>query len=130
MKNKEFSSLQNNLHRIISKERAKEIAAHWHSGQWSALYSFASTGEIHIKKSLQYINELIKECQSEYHTAMPEYRSERDKKELKSLIRYFLKHLPSIEFVEHPVYRYAYPQLSDKNGIEVFETVDGIRLPV
>lgn len=30
----------------ITLEKARDIAYSWHSGQWSRLYSFASTGEI------------------------------------------------------------------------------------
>lgn len=29
---------------MITRERAREIAAQWHGGQWSPLYMFASSG--------------------------------------------------------------------------------------
>jgi len=31
--------------KTISLKTAKEIAADWHGGQWSALYAFASSGK-------------------------------------------------------------------------------------
>lgn len=31
---------------MISEEEARKIASHWHEGQWSGLYAFASSGTI------------------------------------------------------------------------------------
>lgn len=129
----EFNALKNNLNRVISEKRALEIAGQWHGGQWSALYSFASSGEMFTQFSLEYINECVNNIQSEYHTSKSVYQSEKDKRELKSLIRFFLKFLQdavNIEFVIHPNYGYTFPQLSQNNDLEVFELVNGLKLPV
>jgi hypothetical protein len=45
---------------IISKNRAQEISSHWHSGQWSALYSFASSKSYVEDYYVDYINEIDK----------------------------------------------------------------------
>ena len=43
---------------IISKLKAVELAAAWHGGQWSALYSFASTGKFDQKQYKDYLSEI------------------------------------------------------------------------
>lgn len=40
-----------------------EIASHWHGGQWSALYSFASTKEIHLPIA-DYLSEIEEDLSS------------------------------------------------------------------
>jgi len=42
----------------INVNRAMEIASHWHNGQWSALYQFASSGKILKENYQRYLNEL------------------------------------------------------------------------
>ncbi len=38
----------------INLERAREIAGYWHTGQWSALYAFASTGKTSFPTEVLY----------------------------------------------------------------------------
>jgi hypothetical protein len=64
---------------IISKNRAEEICSHWHSGQCSALYSFASCKEYVSEYYSDYLNEISKCIPSNV----------RDKAELNSLKRFF-----------------------------------------
>jgi len=53
----EFSGQQNRL----DLTQARQLAAEWHSGQWSPLYAFASTGKIedeeHKKNLIREIDE-------------------------------------------------------------------------
>ena len=44
--------------KTISLAKAKEIASHWHGGQWSALYQFASSGKVLNENFHRYLNEL------------------------------------------------------------------------
>ena len=64
---------------IIRKKRAIEICSHWHGGQWSALYSFCSTGRYIDKKYSDYLSE-IKENNPQ---------KVKEKAELNSLKRFF-----------------------------------------
>ena len=43
---------------IISKNRAQEICSNWHGGQWSALYSFASSKTYVEEKYNDYLAEI------------------------------------------------------------------------
>ena len=56
----------------IELSEARSIASDWHSGQWSALYAFASSG--HIRSDLDIeVEKIIREC--EQRVADPEYAS-------------------------------------------------------
>jgi hypothetical protein len=68
-----------NMGTVISKNRASEICHNWHGGQWSALYSFAS--------SKCYVDEKYKEYISEIHENKP--TNAKDRTELNSLKRFF-----------------------------------------
>lgn len=52
---------------MIDLARAREIAANWHGGQSSPLYSFTSTGELHgqdhIERLIGEIGDNISDCQ-------------------------------------------------------------------
>ena len=41
-----------NIYAVFGIETAKTLASNWHGGQWSPLYSFASTGQIVNKDAL------------------------------------------------------------------------------
>jgi hypothetical protein len=45
---------------IISKQKAMSLAAQWHSGQWSPLYSFASSGTYDDSKHDDYVRECVR----------------------------------------------------------------------
>lgn len=47
---------------MITLETARQIAKEWHSGQTSALYAFASTGNVDSAPFHDYMRE-ITECQ-------------------------------------------------------------------
>lgn len=64
---------------IISKREAREIASHWHGGQWTALYSFMSSGEIDPPVD-KYIEEVAENFPVE---------NKKDKMELKKLLQFF-----------------------------------------
>lgn len=64
---------------IISKNRASEICSDWHGGQWSALYSFASSKNYVEKKYMDYLSEIKENKPS----------TVKEKAELKSLKRFF-----------------------------------------
>jgi hypothetical protein len=64
---------------IISKSKAIELASAWHGGQFSALYSFASTGKFDLKLYRDYLSEI-----SENKTTSNKYQLE-----LKKLKKWF-----------------------------------------
>jgi len=71
----------------VTRKRAQVIAAQWHGGQWSALYSFASTG--------QYLPELHDQYLKEIDTDICErFTSPKHSKELYHLQTYFLSRKP------------------------------------
>src|SRR6185503_2195749 len=100
--------------RLISNERAKQICSHWHGGQWSALYSFTSTGRFFPEKTLQYFKE-IETCLRPDFALHPGTLSKKDEKELNSLKRYMLNIARAngypVEFEAHKVYGYLIPYL-------------------
>lgn len=67
--------------RTISKEKAIAICAQWDGGQWCPLYSFLSTGKIHlpINEYIAVINENLQQT-----------TTKKDVKELKALKNFFL----------------------------------------
>jgi hypothetical protein len=64
---------------IISKNRAMQICSHWHGGQWSALYSFASSKQYRDEWYGDYLKE-IENCMAV---------KQKEALELKSLKRFF-----------------------------------------
>lgn len=66
----------------ISVQKAREIASHWHGGQWSALYQFASSGVVTKENLNRYFSEINSDLNGASH---------KDKKELKSLELFFVK---------------------------------------
>ncbi len=64
---------------VISKLKAIELAAAWHGGQWSALYSFASSGKFIPNLYKRYLSEI-----SENKTTSNKYQLE-----LKKLKKWF-----------------------------------------
>lgn len=46
--------------KVLTKERAIQIAKWFHTGQWSALYLFADTGNISKNYESDYIGEVDK----------------------------------------------------------------------
>jgi hypothetical protein len=111
--------------KFISKERAKEICSHWYGGQWTALYSYASTGEYCEKYALKYLKEIEEELQNEFFSVYPRVLTGKEYRELNSLKNYFLKIGLPIVFHPHPVYGYNIPFLVTEN-----KNVDSLHLPI
>lgn len=102
--------------RMISKKSAQTICGHWHGGQWSALYSFASTGRFYPEKTLQYFKE-IETCLRPDFALHPGSLSKKQEKELNSLKKFMLNEARAngypVEFEAHKVYGYLIPYLLD-----------------
>ena len=86
-----------------------EIAANWHDGQWSILYSFASTGELTHYKLESYLRD-IDICQP---------RTMNDNRELLKLRRYVTVHF------QKPVYKVYVTNTNnpDKDNKDLVATV-------
>lgn len=100
----------------ITTIRAKEIASHWHGGQWSALYQFASSGIMTDENTLRYFREVEDALHPEYNL-YPGELTQKEERELTLLKRYFLiesekRGLP-VEFHKHELYGYLIPYLME-----------------
>jgi hypothetical protein len=73
--------------RPITETEAREIASQWHSGQWSALYSFSSSGKVSTD-AITETKDTLKDAR-ETEKSTEEYF--RDIQELKSLLAYLLQ---------------------------------------
>lgn len=72
------------------------IASLWHSGQWSALYSLASTGQV---RSLSHARDIRSEARRELERIGTEDQSRqarRDRKQLRTLLRYVRREVTEI----------------------------------
>ena len=99
--------------RYITEQRAKEICDAWHGGQWSAIYQYASSGIFVRDNALRYVMEVLKDMYPEYWCAWETDVPTKDMRELRSLVRYFIKvarenDIP-ITLEKHPVYGYEFP---------------------
>jgi hypothetical protein len=105
---------------ILSKDRAREIASHWHGGQWSALYQFMSSGVYMPQNHLWYLFEIIQDIENEYHAPYPRKLSQKETRELKSLIRWFAykgeEHGIKTDVRTHSQYGYSYPVVSENRN--------------
>ena len=105
--------------RTITTERAREIAGQWHGGQWSGLYQFASSGIFVPQSILHYLHEVQHGGIDAPELALHPYSlTVKDRSELESLLRYFLKRAQendiAIFWKYHSQYGYIYPTVTDK----------------
>lgn len=116
--------------KTITLKRAQEIASQWHNGQGSALYSFASTGKFHVPYTLQYFKEIWSDIEPEYWSAREVTRSQKDVRELKSLMNYLLltarQNGLSVEFHPAEVYGYQVPYLAEGVSEELAKQVNQV----
>lgn len=106
------------MRNVISKDRAREIAASWHGGQWSNLYQFTSSGVYIPSKHLHYLNEILRNLQPEYYSAKGDvWCKQKDAIELNALKRWFIfkgtEHGIITKFHPHPVYGYVMPFVAE-----------------
>jgi hypothetical protein len=71
---------------VISLSKAKTLAAAWHGGQWSPLYSFASSYE--RQKNWVFASQ-IDEVDITLNGRGAKYLSAKDKKDLNDLRKFF-----------------------------------------
>lgn len=69
----------------IDEVTAREIAGYWHSGQWSPLYMFASSGATH--DSRYDLSDILHEARQSYHADLL-HMTQDDARQLRSLITY------------------------------------------
>ncbi len=97
---------------MIQDKTAVKISSEWHNGQWSALYSFASTGKYYIEKHLQYLQE-IEDCLHPEYALYPGTLSKKDEKDLIALKEYFIYagsfYGINTDYKQHPIYGYLIP---------------------
>lgn len=74
----------------MKNETAKRIASNWHGGQWSALYSFASSGQLDVETSLIIVEEVTQEILQPELALRPFFRSKKEQNELIKLRQFFI----------------------------------------
>lgn len=77
------AKLVTNEEKMKRLEQIKNVCTHWHGGQWSALYQFASSGTFVPGNILRYLKEL-QECREPEYNLHPGTISKRDDAVLKS----------------------------------------------
>ena len=109
--------------KTITKERAMQIAALWHSGQYSDFYQFTSTGTFVPERILWYCRECWVNIEPEYYSTRETFISERNKRELHSLRNYFVKQAKivgiDLKTREVPPYGYKRDFLASDTDIKV-----------
>lgn len=118
--------------RLLTVNKAKDIASAWHGGQWSALYQFASSGVYLPQNHLRYLHEIQSEIEPEYFSAHPVHRSFRDKQKLRALKNYITaqgeKHKIFTKWEKHPQYGYQVPFLAENSEPKMMEKVENLKL--
>jgi hypothetical protein len=117
---------------MLQNKTAVKISAAWHGGQWTALYSFASTQQFYGEKSLVYLWEIMQCLQNEHFAPYPHELTNVEKNELNSLKEYFEEQIRKTTFIEieykqHKTYGYSYPDAI--TGFESFVNFESIHLP-
>ena len=114
---------------MLTKAKAQDLAASWHTGVSSALYQYATQGYFQPEKSIRYLWEILQHLQNEYFLACPYTLSDEQSSQLKALQCFFENEIRSstyinIEYKKHPRYAYQYPDaVSGFGDIMGFETV-------
>jgi hypothetical protein len=75
---------------MIKHSTALKIATVWHGGQWSPLYSYASTGKLSTEDALLIIEEVIQNYIQHEIALKPYFLSKKDKSDLTNLKNYFI----------------------------------------
>lgn len=118
---------------MITSERAKLTCSHWHGGQWSALYQFASSELYAVENHLRYLQE-IETCLHPEYNLYPGQLSQKDELALNRLKRYFIetgkRNGVTTIYREHPIYGYQIPYLGKETANELTEQVKALYYPV
>jgi hypothetical protein len=100
----------------ITTQRAQQICANWHGGQWSSYYQFASSGVFLVENVLQYLKETETNLHPEYDL-YPGTLTQKEERELNSLKRFFIAQAAKmgigIEYHAHSVYGYLIPYVTE-----------------
>jgi hypothetical protein len=115
---------------VIGLERAKQLATHWHGGQWSALYQFGSSGVYLKENHLLYLEEIEQEIYRPETALRPFTRSKKQTNELITLKRFFLSmgNKSGIKTVyTKDKYGIPFPQLHDSFPDEQINTIKEIK---
>lgn len=119
--------------KTITIKRAQEICSHWHDGQYSAFYQFASSGIFTIENVLRYLQECENNLHPEYNLH-PSILSVKNNKELNSLKSFFIKTANDnkiyIGWETHPVYGYEIPFISGATSQSIIDKVVGLRYAI
>ena len=118
---------------MLRIKTAQKIASYWHDGQWSALYSFASTGKYLIELHLQYLKE-IEGCLHPEYALHPGTLSKKDEKELIALQQYFIVTGQSLgiytQYTKHNDYGYLIPFIAGWVSNDIASKVNPLSYPV
>ena len=110
----------------MRQSSAIKICAAWHSGQWSALYQFASSGIYTIENHLRYLQEIESDLHPEYNLH-PGTLSKKDEGNLIGLKWFFIRmgerNGIKTEYHQHSIYGYQIPFLSGDTAQTVCDKI-------
>lgn len=111
---------------MIRTITAKNICASWHSGQWSALYQFASSGIYTMENHLRYLQE-VESCLHPEYNLYPGELNKGEERELNNLKSYFIRmgeiNGLKTEFHAHTLYGYLIPYLTEDTNDDLANQV-------
>jgi hypothetical protein len=116
---------------IISTDRAKEIASHWHGGQNSALYQFLSSGKYLLENHLRYLQEVQQDIDYPEQALYPYTLAKKDERELNSLKIFFEykgeENGIKTEWGKHSDYGYPIPYVSKDTPDEIANKIKTLK---
>jgi hypothetical protein len=109
---------------------AIQISANWHSGQWSALYQFASSGVYMVENHLRYLQE-VETCLHPEYDLHPSILNKTQKGNLVGLKWYFIrmgeKNGIKTMFKKHSIYGYLIPFVTDNTPSELVNKIQPLK---
>jgi hypothetical protein len=114
---------------MMRQSSAVKICSHWHGGQWSALYQFASSGIYTIENHLRYLQEIEQALHPEYNL-YPGELSKKDEGNLTGLKWFFIRmgerNNIGTEYHQHEVYGYQIPYITEETADTIADKVNVI----
>lgn len=118
---------------MIRINTARNICANWHGGQWSALYSFSSTGIYFLEYALKYLRE-IEDCLHPEYKLYPGTLTKGQEIELTKLKAFFTNEGKKtgliFEYHKHEIYGYLIPYICDNVSGQISDKVQSLQYAI
>jgi len=117
----------------MKTETAKNLCSLWHSGQWSALYQFASSGIYTMQNHLKYLQE-VETCLHPEYNLHPGTLSKKDLGNLERLKQFFILQGQEIgiytQYKQHPDYGYLIPFIAGWVSESISNKITALNYPI